>query len=68
VFPKSCDWAIHGSPPCGPFHDTYTSLPSLLIAITGLSFHETLPHVGTGVDQVCPWSVDFVNTTLKPFM
>ena len=33
-----------------------------------MSFHETWPYVGTGVDHVCPWFVDFVKTTLNPFM
>ena len=46
----------------------YTSWPSSLVARTGLSFQDTLPYTGLGVDQVAPWSVDRVNRMLKPFM
>ncbi len=43
VAPPSWDWATHGSPAFGPFHEMYTCSPSLLIARTGLSFHDTWP-------------------------
>jgi hypothetical protein len=68
VAPASCDCATYGSPPVGPLNDTNTCWPLSLIAITGLSFQLTLPYVLTGADQWPPWSVDFVNITLKPFM
>jgi hypothetical protein len=47
---------------------TYTSLPLSLSAMIGLSVQETLPKVLTGAAQWAPWSTDFVNMTLKPFM
>src|SRR5215813_4440521 len=42
------------------------SLPEALVAISGLSVQETFPYTFTGVDQVRPWSVDFVNAVEKP--
>ena len=42
------------------------SLPEVLVAISGLSVHDTLPYTCTGAVHVAPWSSDLVNTAEKP--